>query len=185
VTPFDPGCSLHAQICRQITQAAAAVIEEANATQMSEWGVRRVNELGNALEEPFTRKFNSIGGPLRCLGFSQTAGYPDRRIQMNGRVVAYVDLKTYEESSSASTFRSFYYQPREARSKIEASALHLLLAFPHGSLKATTDGNYWRLEGAHLSDLAGLRVKLKGEFQASNRDLYRVLSRIELDDASG
>jgi hypothetical protein len=180
VTTYDPATALHVDICRNIIRAATAVIEEANSTRMRDWNVRRVNELGNALEGPFSRKFNELGSSLRCLGFAQTAGYPDRRIQRNHEVVAYIDLKTYEENSAASTFRSFYYQPREARSKIQTSALHLLLAFPHGPLETVAGRNYWRLAGAHLLDLSELRVKLKGEFQASNRDLYTTLSRIEL-----
>src|SRR6266571_2373682 len=145
------------------------------------WGVRRVNELGNALEEHFARFFNQLEGTLRCRGFSQSTGYPDRRIALDDQTVAYLDMKTYDSGSEASKFRSFYHQPRQARSKIAASAPHLLLAFAHGPAEGSTGRYFWRLEGFHIVDLAELRVKLKGEFQASNYDMYTLLSRIRAE----
>jgi hypothetical protein len=181
VLPFDPTDPIHRQVLGSIARAASALVESANSTQMVGWAVRRVNELGNALEEHFTRLFNEPEGTLRCRGFSQSTGYPDRRITLDDHTVAYLDMKTYDSGSEASRFRSFYHQPRQARSKITASAVHLLLAFAHGPAEGGTGRYFWKLEGFHIVDLAELRVKLKGEFQASNYDLYTILKRIQVD----
>jgi hypothetical protein len=133
------------------------------------------------LEDRFARAFNDLQGPLLCQGFSQSTGYPDKRITLQGETVAYVDMKTYESGSEASRFRSFYHQPRQARSKITASGLHLLLAFPHGPVEGGAGHYSWQLDGFHIVDLSELRVKLKGEFQASNYDLYTSLDRLRVE----
>jgi hypothetical protein len=185
VIPFDPSDKMHRELVGSLARAAAELVESANSTRMAGWGVARVNELGNALEEQFSRIFNDLGGLFQCRGFSQSTGYPDRRITLEDRIVAYVDLKTFDSGSETSTFRSFYHQPRKARGKISTAALHLLVAFPHGPAEGGSGRYSWKLEGSHIVDLAELRVKLKGEFQASNRDLYRVLSRISIEQGVG
>lgn len=106
VLPFNPDDPVHRQIAGSISTAAEMLIEAANSTQMVDWGVRRVNELGNALEERFSRSLNELGGALRCRGFSQSTAYPDRRITSDDGTVAFLDLKTYDNSSEASRFRS-------------------------------------------------------------------------------
>jgi hypothetical protein len=180
VIAYDGGTQAHRDIVTAVGKAAEAVVQEANATAMAGWGMRRVNELGNALEDRFQTALNSLGLPLRCAGFSQATGYPDRRILSDGQVVAYVDLKTYERTSESSRFRSFYHQPRQARSKITTDGLHLLLGFPHDENQGTASQPYWPLDGYSIIDLSSLKVKLKGEFQASNYDLYVILQKIQV-----
>lgn len=171
VLTFDEADPLHVLVLQTMAAAAEMVVDDANSTAMSGWGLRRVNEMGNALETRFTTAFNQLGGQLVCRSFPQSTGYPDRRLLHGSATVAYVDLKTYESGSQASRFRSFYHQPRQARSKIDADALHLLLAFPH-TPNTKSPWDYSRLDGYHVIDLSELRLKLKGEFQASNFELY-------------
>lgn len=64
--------------------------------------------------------------------------------------------------------RTFYYQPRPRTGKIHHDSHHLLVGIEH-------DGNdgAWEFTGWELVDLAELKLRLKAEFQGSNRDIYR------------
>ena len=81
---------------------------------------------------------------------------------------AYLDPKLYEKKSRASSLRTFYYEPRTHTNKIQYDALHLLIGISH-------DGNEgaWQFTSSEICDLSHFHVRLKAEFQASNRDLYR------------
>ncbi|MEO1826951.1 MAG: hypothetical protein ABGZ31_14695, partial [Roseibacillus sp.] len=82
--------------------------------------------------------------------------------------IAYLDPKLYEAKSRTSTLRSFYYKIGSGgSSKITDDAHHLLLGFSHDG----TDGE-WTFLSWELLDLSALKVRLKAEFHASNRDLY-------------
>ncbi|MGI9242921.1 MAG: hypothetical protein ACR2RV_19135, partial [Verrucomicrobiales bacterium] len=95
-------------------------------------------------------------------------GYPDLKIThtASGRI-AYLDPKLFEAGSENSSFRSFYYEPKTETNKVLEDAHHLLLGIEHDG----RDGE-WQFTGWHLVDLSELKVRLKPEFQASNRDLY-------------
>ena len=81
--------------------------------------------------------------------------------------MAYLDPKLFEEGSRNSSLRTFYYEPKGRSSKVRDDACHFLLGIPHDG----RDGA-WTFGRPELVDLAGLQVRLKAEFQASNRDLY-------------
>ena len=97
------------------------------------------------------------------------AGYPDLMLThiASGRI-CYLDPKLFESSSRASTLRTFYYQPKPQSGKVHHDAHHLLVGIEH-------DGNdgAWEFTGWELVDLADFHVRLKAEFQGSNRDIYR------------
>ncbi len=79
------------------------------------------------------------------------------------------DTPTTTSSTAAnSTLRTFYYEPRELTGKIHDDACHLVLGIAHDG----KDGA-WRFTGWKLVDLFEFRVRLKAEFQASNKELYR------------
>ena len=106
--------------------------------------------------------------PLTSEGREQRAGYPDLRIEhVDSGTVAYLDPKLYEEESRRSTLRSFYYKLGAKPSKVTEDAHHLLLGFAHDGV----DGS-WNFTSWELLDLTTLKIELKAEFQASNRDLY-------------
>jgi hypothetical protein len=82
--------------------------------------------------------------------------------------IYYLDPKLFETGSAASSLRTFYFEPKTTTNKILDDARHLLVGIEH-------DGNDGRWKFLHwqLVDLYNFRVRLKAEFQASNKDLYR------------
>ena len=95
--------------------------------------------------------------------------YPDLRIldKASGRVL-YLDPKLFERGSRASSLRTFYFEPKRETNKILNDAHHLIVGFEHDG-----EAGAWTFLGWELVDLANFRVKLKAEFQAANRDLYK------------
>jgi hypothetical protein len=107
--------------------------------------------------------------PLTQDGTKLAAGYPDRRLLHlpSGRV-CYLDPKLVEAGSLDSSLRTFYFTPRTTTSKIREDAHHLLIGITHDG----KDGD-WTFLSWKLVDLYGFKVRLKAEYQAGNRDLYR------------
>jgi len=129
--------------------------------------IGRINETSRFIEDYLQEHLNREP-ELECR--IQRSGYPDLRLQHrpSGRVF-YLDPKVYKLGSETSSFRSFYFEPKRETNKILDDASHLILGISHAG---KVDG-CWQFEGWKLVDLADFRVRLKAEFQASNRDLYR------------
>jgi hypothetical protein len=134
----------------------------------------RANELGNTLENELRTQLNGIDGiackkPLLASGKNQSSGYPDCMFELN-HLKIYADIKTYKSGSENSSFRSFFYQSTQ-RNKIHYDAPHCLIAF---ETKSLTGGNKSPFEiiSYKIIDLYDLKIKLKAEFNASNKDIY-------------
>ena len=67
------------------------------------------------------------------------------------------------------SFRTFYFEPKIATNKVRDDAIHLIAGLEHEEKK---DGQ-WRFTRWDLVDMSHFQVKLKAEFQGSNRDMYR------------
>jgi hypothetical protein len=114
--------------------------------------------------------------PLTAEGKLQRSGYPDLRItDLESKRVFYLDPKLYATGSRDSSFRTFYFEPKKSTNKVRDDAVHFVVGFEHapretasGSPKATWNFTRW-----DLVDLSRFTVKLKAEFQGSNRDMYR------------
>ncbi|MDQ6630617.1 MAG: hypothetical protein M3Y82_02540, partial [Verrucomicrobiota bacterium] len=108
--------------------------------------------------------------PRTAKGKMQRSGYPDLRLEdkKSGRVI-YLDPKLYAKGSRDSSFRTFYYEPKMDTGKINDDAHHLIVGFEH----APRENGQWKFLNWELVDLAKFKVRLKAEFQGSNRDLYR------------
>jgi hypothetical protein len=85
-----------------------------------------------------------------------------------------------EQGSATSSLRTFYFEPKDNTLKITEDASHLLLGIEHDG----KDG-VWEFLGYQLVDLSSLKVRLKAEFQASNRDLYLEPSVLEKRESPG
>jgi hypothetical protein len=107
--------------------------------------------------------------PRTAVGKVQRSGYPDLRLvhAASGRV-AYLDPKVYEQHSETSSLRTFYYEPADATSKVLEDAHHLLLGIAHDGKTGQWTFLRWR-----IVDVSELRVRLKAEFQAGNKDIYK------------
>jgi hypothetical protein len=137
--------------------------------------VGRVNEISRHVEDFLLARLNEGAGyecgiPLNASGNVQRSGYPDLRLvhTTSGRIF-YIDPKVYKQGSEDSSFRTFYFEPKRATNKILENASHLIVGVAHGG---KVEGR-WQLETWKVVDLIDFRVRLKAEFQSSNRELYR------------
>lgn len=149
-------------------------------------GLRRINEGSRFFEDGLMEGLEasegiSCGIPNTREGESQRSGYPDLRIRDDATGdVYYLDPKLMEQGSVESTLRTFYFEPKDTTLKITDDATHLLIGIEH-------DGNdgEWKFLGYRLVDLSKLKVRLKAEFQASNRDVYLESSVLEMPGGGG
>jgi hypothetical protein len=96
---------------------------------------------------------------------------PDLRIvDVATKRVFYLDPKLYVAGSRDSSFRTFYFEPKIATNKVRDDAAHLIVGFEREPRKKN---GTWKFTRWDLVDLAQFKVKLKAEFQGSNRDMYR------------
>ncbi|HEY0548512.1 MAG TPA: hypothetical protein VGF13_02860 [Verrucomicrobiae bacterium] len=182
VIAVNPTNSIDRELLAKIGRALDEVLAKLNATNSPAQSKRRINEVSALFETALKASLNSIEGfecdyPKLVSGAHQRSGYPDLRLvdKKSGRIV-YLDPKLFERGSRGSSLRTFYYEPKRETNKILDDAHHLIVGFEHDGKQ---DGA-WKFSGWELVDLAGFRVKLKAEFQGSNRDLYRaeaILSR--------
>ena len=156
-----------------IREAAAECLMMFNAPDSPLRGLARINEASRYFEDALRALIDAHEG-LTCAiprtreDKEQRSGYPDLRIEHTASgTAAYLDPKLFEETSRNSSFRTFYYAPKTRSSKIRENACHFLLGIAHNG----QDGN-WTFRSGELVDLSQLQVRLKAEFQASNRDLY-------------
>jgi len=166
-TPDEP-------LLTEVTRAVSRAVAELNDPDHRVHDEERINEVSRHFEEALETLLEahpdySCAKPVTESGVTQSAGYPDLRLvhEPSGRV-AYLDPKLVHEDSLASSFRTFYYTPRLRTNKILEDAHHLLIGIEH-------DGNTgaWTFTGWNIVDLHDFQVRLKAEYQASNRDLYR------------
>ena len=136
---------------------------------------KRINEVSRHFEEAIRAVLAATPGfecdyPLNAEGRPQRSGYPDLRLVdvASGRVI-YLDPKLFAAGSRSSSLRTFYFTPQQETGKIHEDAHHLLIGIAHHGKE---DGR-WRFGTWELVDLSRFRVRLKLEFQAGNRDLYR------------
>ena len=109
--------------------------------------------------------------PRTADGKIQRSGYPDLRVvDLASKRVFYLDPKVYAAGSRDSSFRTFYFEPKIATSKVRDDAVHFVVGFEH---EPREKNGPWKFTGWELVDLSQFKVKLKAEFQGSNRDMYR------------
>lgn len=163
----------HLRVTAGIRQALTLTLKELNQPDSPVRQLRRINEASRFFEDGIHKHLNEIPG-LKCdvppnrEGEHQRSGYPDLRIiDTESKLVFYLDPKLVEQGSAASTFRTFYFEPKNETLKITDDAVHLLVGIEHDGKERE-----WTFTGWRLVDLSTLRVRLKAEFQASNADLY-------------
>jgi hypothetical protein len=173
VIPLDQS-KPHQQVIAAIESAMAATLADLNRPDSPVRALRRINEASRFFEDGLLQRLNSTPGltcdlPRTRAGDTQRSGYPDLRVTHTAtNTIFYLDPKLVEQGSEKSTFRTFYFEPKNETLKITDNATHLLLGIEHDG----KDGA-WTFLGWRLVDLSTLRVRLKAEFQASNAELYR------------
>ena len=172
VLPVDPASALDQALLDHVSTACAELLKWMNAGESPLRGLRRINEASRLVENELfrllTRGDFTCSIPLTTTGKAQRSGYPDLQIihTPSGRST-YLDPKLFEATARASTLRTFYYEPDALTGKVQEDARHILLGISHDG----KDGA-WTFTGWELIDLYELRVRLKVEFQGSNKALY-------------
>ena len=176
VLPIERNNEIDQRVIKAIGGACDETMTRLNAPESAVQKVGRINEVSSHFEDTLRALLNSSPG-LSC-DFPRTAddkvqrsGYPDLRIvDLATKRVFYLDPKLYAAGSRDSSFRTFYFEPKVATNKVRDDAVHLIVGFEH---QAREKSGGWKFTRWDLVDLARFKVKLKAEFQASNRDLYR------------
>lgn len=172
VRPVD--AELEAANIATITRVVERSVQQINQGGHAFQKASRINEASGPIEEEILREFGSetaweASFAPTADGKTQRSGYPDLRLRAPDGRIYYLDPKLIQEANRDSTFRTFYYEPKKTTGKINDDAAHLLIGFTHND----QPGEARRIISWELIDLATLPIRLKAEFQASNRDIYR------------
>ena len=176
VLPFDPKNEVDQRVLKGIKAACDAATIKLNAPTSAIQTIARINEVSSHFEDTLRELLNSTPGlncdfPKTGEGKTQRSGYPDLRIvDLSSQRVFYLDPKLYAQGNRDSSFRTFYFEPKSATNKVRDDAVHLIVGFEHQSKGKTVA---WKFTRWDVVDLANFKVKLKAEFQGSNRDMYR------------
>jgi hypothetical protein len=175
ILPINAGSDTDRALLAKIGTALDRVLEKANLPGNAAQRTRRINEASSHFETALREELNRVPGfacefPKTTAGRVQRSGYPDLRLSdsTSGRIL-YLDPKLYEKGGRESSFRTFYFEPKKETNKIHEDAHHLIVGIEH---EPRRDGS-WKFRRWELVDLSHFRVRLKAEFQGSNRDLYR------------
>jgi hypothetical protein len=175
VLAFDSSSEADQRVMKLLSAALDAATKQLNAPESAIQNVPRINEVSSHVEDLLRNLLNAGTGltcdfPRTAEGHIQRSGYPDLRIVdvATGRVY-YLDPKLYAVGSRDSTFRTFYFEPKIATNKVREDAVHLLVGFEHEAKSA----GRWNFTRWDLIDLSHFKVRLKAEFQGSNRDIYK------------
>jgi hypothetical protein len=175
VLPVDLKNDVDQRVVKQISEVMDEVVRTMNAPESPIQRIPRINEVSSHFEDLLRELLNARPGlscdfPRTAGGKIQRSGYPDLRIvdQASHRVF-YLDPKLYAVGSRDGSFRTFYFEPKVATNKVRDDAVHLIAGFEHEPRK----DNQWKFTRWDLVDLSKFKVKLKAEFQGSNKDMYR------------
>lgn len=175
IIAFDPNDQVDRQILTDCDFILTKLFKEANSEGSKISQLSRLVEVERSFEDKLIRSIEEIP-ELSCdyartgTGTIQRSGYPDLKLihEPSGRVI-YLSHKFVKEGTLDSSLNSFYYSPKEtSESKIHSDAIHLLIGIIHNG----KSGGKWKFSDRKLVDLSQFKVRLKAEFQASNKDVY-------------
>lgn len=175
VLAINPKDATDERVLKQIGAVLDEVVRQLNQPTSVIQGISRINEVSSHFEDLMRQLLDAAPGlhcdfPRTAGGRVQRSGYPDLRVVDDETTrVYYLDPKLYAAGSRESSFRTFYFEPKKATNKVLDDAVHLVAGFEH----APREGGHWKFTRWDLVDLAHFRVKLKAEFEGSNRDLYQ------------
>ncbi len=175
IIPIDDRDETDRRVVKQIGAALDEVLRRMNAPDSPVQSVARINEVSSFFENMIRELLDASPG-LSC-GFPKTtaervqrSGYPDLRlVDTASNRVYYIDPKLYAAGSRESSFRTFYFEPTIVTNKVREDAAHLVVGFEHEARKA----GHWNFTWWDVVDLTHFKVRLKAEFQGSNRDIYQ------------
>jgi hypothetical protein len=176
VLPFDAKNAVDQRVAKAISAACHETMKRLNAPDNEIQNIDRINEVSSHFEDSLRELLNATPGlrcdfPLTAEGKLQRSGYPDLRLaDVESKRVFYLDPKLYAAGSRDSSLRAFYFEPKKATNKVRDDAVHFVVGFEH---ETREKNGLWKFTRWDLVDLSRFTVKLKAEFQGSNRDIYR------------
>jgi hypothetical protein len=176
VLPLDANNAIDQRVVKAISAACNETMKRMNAADSAIQNVDRINEVSSHFEDTLRELLNATPGlrcdlPLTADGKVQRSGYPDLRIlDLESKRVFYLDPKLYAAGSRDSSFRTFYFEPKKSTNKVRDDAVHFIAGFEH---QPRDKNAAWKFTRWDLVDLSRFQVKLKAEFQGSNREMYR------------
>ena len=189
VLPFHANNAVDERVAKAISAACDETMKRLNAPDSAIQKIDRINEVSSHFENTLRDLLNATPGlqcdfPRTAAGKVQRSGYPDLRItDLESKRVFYLDPKLYASGNRDSTFRTFYFEPKKSTNKVRDDAVHFVAGFEHApreteSASPNVGGSaspkpMWKFTRWDLVDLSRFTVKLKAEFQGSNRDMYR------------
>ena len=179
VLPFAANNAVDQRVAKAITAACEETMKRLNAPDSAIQNVDRINEVSSHFEDTLRQLLNTTPGlqcefPLTAEGKIQRSGYPDLRItDLESKRVFYLDPKLYASGSRDSSFRTFYFEPKKSTNKVRDDAVHFVVGFEHAPRETASapPNATWKFARWDLVDLSRFTVKLKAEFQGSNRDM--------------
>jgi hypothetical protein len=181
VLPFEANNAVHQRVAKAISAACDETMKRLNGADSDIQNIDRINEVSSYFENTLRELLNASPGfrcdfPLTVEGKVQRSGYPDLRItDLESKRVFYLDPKLYAVGSRDSSFRTFYFEPKKSTNKVRDDAVHFVVGFEHAPRETGWSSPHaaWKFTRWDLVDLSRFTVKLKAEFQGSNRDMYR------------
>jgi len=159
VIKMTTGCEVYqvtdedSTVIEEIYEKAKEVLEDSKNEDFSSL---RPNEISIRLEDMLRVKLKGE------IPENKVAGYPNILIERGGKSY-YIEVKLAEENQLNSSFRTFYYEP-VTLAKVKKNACHIVISFIHKKRSLT---------GFKIVDASKIKVNLKSEFNASNKELYR------------
>jgi len=176
VLAFNPENEIDLRVVKQISVVLDEVMLQLNSPASVIQGIPRINEVSSHFEDLMRELLNKTDGltcdfPKTSEGRLQRSGYPDLElIDQESHRVYYLDPKLYAVGSRDSSFRTFYFKAKITTNKVRKDAVHFIVGFEH---ERPAPDRQWKFTRWDLVDLSHFQVKLKAEFQGSNRDMYR------------
>ena len=175
VLAINPKNEADQRVIKTLSDALNEAMKRMNAPDSPVQQVGRINEASSHFENLLRELLNGMPGftcdfPRTTEKRIQRSGYPDLQlIETATNRVFYLDPKLYAAGSRDSSFRTFYFEPKITTNKVTNDAVHLIVGFEHEG----KSGGRWNFTRWDLVDLAYFKVRLKAEFQGSNRYIYR------------
>src|SRR5438309_3328812 len=137
VLAFNPKDETDARVLKQMSSALDQVMTRLNASKSLIQGIPRINEVSSHFEDLIRQLLNKTPDlacdfPKTAAGGKQRSGYPDLELvdQLSHRI-HYLDPKLYAVGSRDSSFRTFYFAPQLATTKLPEDAVHFIVGFEH------------------------------------------------------
>ncbi|MDX2083749.1 MAG: hypothetical protein SFV53_07175 [Rickettsiales bacterium] len=168
VLPFDKSSKENKKLLQSLQ-----LLAETTGLEVNEIGgikSKRVNEVGNYIE-PFVKKslekigFKTLLQVTRS-GKNKSAGYPDLQFKDNLGRICYLECKTFNLKSVATTQRSFYLSPSNDP-KVNFDGFHFILSF-----EIFQESKKYKCASYKIISIENLSCDLKQEFNSDNKRLY-------------